>query len=119
MAGDRDERGRFRPGHVGRGGRPRGFGGMVRMIADETGDGAELVTFALGVLRDEEASADRRWAALSWLADRAFGKPASAVDVSVSTPANLPPDWSALSPVQKAGWLDAHVPLALGPGGDS
>jgi len=115
----RDHRGRFAPGHKGLGGRPRGFAGMARMIAEETGGGSELVAYALGVLRDADASHDRRWAALTWLADRAFGKPAATVDVSVSTPASLPPDWSILSPAQRVAWLDAHAPLALGPGGDS
>jgi hypothetical protein len=114
----RDHRGRFAPGHRPhpRGGRPKGFAGMARQIAEETGDGAELVAFALGVLRDEDASPDRRFEALRWLSDRGWGKPAAIVDVSVSTPASLPPDWSALTPAERMAWLDRVAPPLLGSG---
>ena len=56
------------------GGRPKGFGELIRR---ETRDGAELVQFMLGVFRGEvkQASLRDRVAAVSWLADRGFGKP--------------------------------------------
>lgn len=62
--------------------------GLAALIREETGDGEELVRFALRVLRGDETITiggeafpptlrDREWAA-DWLANRGFGKPPSA-----------------------------------------
>jgi len=71
----------FKPGNKG-GGRPKGFRGVAAMIMRETRDGAELVEFALRVLRDVGEDHDNRWAALQWLADRGLGKPLVSVDLA-------------------------------------
>lgn len=69
----RSARGRpFAPGVSGNpGGRPRGFASYIR---EQTGEGRELVDFALGVLRDDTAPGRSRLDALRWLADRGFGR---------------------------------------------
>jgi Family of unknown function (DUF5681) len=60
------------------GGRPRGF---VTEIRRQTKNGFELVSFALRVLRNEEAEMrDRAWAC-TYLTDRGFGKPAQALEL--------------------------------------
>jgi Family of unknown function (DUF5681) len=60
------------------GGRPRGF---VTEIRRQTKNGFELVTFALRVLRNEEAEMrDRAWAC-TYLTDRGFGKPMQSLEV--------------------------------------
>jgi hypothetical protein len=115
MSDQRDHRGRFAPGHRGLGGRRPGPS-FARLIGQETRDGAELVEYAIRVLRDADASEERRWSALVWLADRYAGKPAAPVDVSVSTPASLPPDWSALTPAERMAYLDRVAPPLLGAG---
>jgi hypothetical protein len=74
----------FPPGKSGNpGGRPKGF---VAAIREATDDGLELVSLMLQVLRGELPGVrlrDRLEAA-SWLADRGFGKPTVAVDVTAS-----------------------------------
>jgi hypothetical protein len=67
------------------GGRPRGF---VTEIRRQTKNGFELVSFALRVLRNEEAEMrDRAWAC-TYLTDRGFGKPTQAVELE--GPAMIP-----------------------------
>jgi hypothetical protein len=67
------------------GGRPRGF---VTEIRRQTKNGFELVTFALRVLRNEEAEMrDRAWAC-TYLTDRGFGKPTQALELE--GPAMIP-----------------------------
>ena len=59
------------------GGRPKGLASLVRA---QTGDGAELVEFMLGVLRGKRKAPLRlRMEAAAWLADRGFGKAAQPV----------------------------------------
>ena len=63
------------------GGRPKG---LVRAIREQTADGEELVLFMLRVFRGE-ADGTRlrdRLEAASWLADRGFGKPTQAMEVT-------------------------------------
>jgi Family of unknown function (DUF5681) len=58
-------------------GRPRGF---VSEIRRQTKNGFELVSFALRVLRNEEAEMrDRAWAC-TYLTDRGFGKPVQGLE---------------------------------------
>jgi hypothetical protein len=65
------------------GGRPRGF---VSEIRRQTKNGFELVSFALRVLRNEEAEMrDRAWAC-TYLTDRGFGKPTQAVELDLHEP---------------------------------
>jgi hypothetical protein len=61
--------------------RPRG---LVAGIREETDDGLELVNLMLQVLRGELPGVRVRdqMEAASWLADRGFGKPTVAVEVS-------------------------------------
>ena len=77
---NRDLSGRFLPGQSGNpGGRPAGLSGLIR---ESTNDGAELVEFMLKVFRGELGESVRTRAdAATWLADRAFGKPAQTSNI--------------------------------------
>ena len=77
---NRDGSGRFLPGQSGNpGGRPAGLSGLIR---ESTNDGAELVEFMLKVFRGELGESVRTRAdAATWLADRAFGKPAQTSNI--------------------------------------
>lgn len=69
---NRGGNGRFLPGNnANPGGRPKGLAALIRQ---QTGDGAELVTFALNVLRSRRQDPRLRIQAMEWLADRGFGK---------------------------------------------
>jgi hypothetical protein len=62
------------------GGRPKG---LVSAIREQTRNGEELVTFMLRVLRGEAGARLRdRLDAATWLADRGFGKPTQAMELS-------------------------------------
>lgn len=62
------------------GGRPKG---LVSAIREQTRDGEELVTFMLRVFRGEAGARLRdRLEAATWLADRGFGKPTQAMELS-------------------------------------
>jgi len=63
---------------------------VCREIRDATGNGKELVDYALRVFRGQPEpdtgqvpKAAERWEALEWLADRAFGKAVTPVDLAV------------------------------------
>ena len=78
---NRDLSGRFLKGTSGNpAGRPLGF---REQIKESTADGNELVEVVLGVLRDQNASNRERMEAVTWLADRGFGKPAPVRDDDV------------------------------------
>ena len=112
----RDQRGRFAPGHKGLGGRKPGWAGLAKLIHDATDGGAALIQHALTVFEDVNVSPDRRWAAMLFLADRGWGKPASTVDVQVSAGPSLPADWALMSPSERMRFLDAAAPPLLGAG---
>lgn len=74
-----------------KGGRPKGFKGLAREIQERTGDGRDLVEFALKVFKGEPLveggptpKLELRWQALEWLSDRGFGKPVQSIDLNVS-----------------------------------
>jgi hypothetical protein len=63
---------RWRPGQSGNpGGR---LGGLARRARDATNDGADLIDFLLGVMRDPTARTRDRLAAASELLARAYGR---------------------------------------------
>lgn len=84
------------------GGRAKGFAAKARELAreieDQTDDCRELVTFALRVMRDEEAPLRDRMEAYKSLLDRALGKPLSTVELHATTSAStaLPDDFDSL-----------------------
>lgn len=47
--------------------------GLARKIREATGDGDELVKYALAVMRDKEERTADRLMALGWLSDRGYG----------------------------------------------
>lgn len=89
-------------------GRGRGFRGMAKQIGEATGDGAELVEWALAVFRDSERTHAERAAAHAWLSDRYAGKPLSSHEIvaAVTTTTIGPPlGWDALSLEQRRAAL--------------
>jgi hypothetical protein len=104
----------FVPGQSGNpAGRPRGFKGVARLIAEATGDGAELVQWALDTWRDPERSFGERAAAHAWLSDRFMGKPLSSHEVVAgvitSSAEGLPPGWWTLSPEERSRIIDERM----------
>jgi hypothetical protein len=55
---------------------------IARLVRSNTGDGLELVEFALAVFRgDHDADLDQRIDMMKWLADRGYGKAVETVEV--------------------------------------
>ena len=65
--------------------------GLAALIREETRDGAELVAFALTVLRAPKQPTALRMAAAQWLADRGFGTAAQTVAVDAVVDAAVTP----------------------------
>lgn len=117
----RDRHGRYLPGHTPTGGRPKGFAGVSKLIMDSTRDGAELVEFALAVLRDTGSELRDRMAALNWLADRGLGKPLQSLELHARATEAPATNWSAVPIEQRRALLAAYkdarrVADAAGPG---
>lgn len=73
---------RFQKGQSGNpGGRPC-VRGIREMIQSQTKQGAELVEYALEVLRDKNARTSDRNYAHTWLSDRGWGKAVEHVEVT-------------------------------------
>jgi hypothetical protein len=73
----------FLPGRSGNpGGRPKTP--FSQYIRDKTENGSILVDYVLSVFRDRKLSAFERMQAVTWLADRGFGRPPYALDVHES-----------------------------------
>ena len=97
MAVERDQGGRYLPGHNGnQGGRPKGLAAYIR---DQTGDGVEIVALMLRVLRGQVRGLKphHRLEAATWLADRGWGKATQTMEFAgqVSTVAGEI-DWDAI-----------------------
>lgn len=77
----------FRPGQSGNpSGRPKGTQGLAAEIRARTGDGRELIDFAMRVFRDSEEDIATRWQALQWLADRGWGKAMQIIELVTPAP---------------------------------
>jgi hypothetical protein len=77
----------FPPGTSGNpGGRPKG---LVRRIREETEDGGELIDYMLSVFRDDRESTRTRVEAVTWLADRGFGRPTQTQALELSASAGF------------------------------
>lgn len=97
-------------------GRPKGFKAVAKLIMEETGDGEELVYWALKIWRDVKAPSEQRWQAFQWLSDRGLGKPVATLDLNVGEQ-TVGRDLSALTDAQleaiDAVFTEAGVPLLL------
>lgn len=103
MTASRGQDGRFLGGSSGNpAGRPRGFRALAAHVRRETNDGAELVDFALAVLRDATLDVRARFA-LCWLSNRGWEKPLVAVDIEVSSEATPP---EAMTPLEREQRID-------------
>jgi hypothetical protein len=79
------------------GGRPKGEMAIRRLaaqlVSEGTDQGRELISFALRVLRGEEADCkdgkSKRWAC-DWLADRLWGKAPLSVSLEPAGPVDVP-----------------------------
>lgn len=118
MAVERDQGGRYLPGHNGnQGGRPKGLAAYIR---DQTGDGVEIVTLMLRVLRGQVRGLKphHRLEAATWLADRGWGKATQTMEFTgqvSAVPGEI--DWDAI-PLDLADRflaLNAEI-VALQPG---
>lgn len=56
-------------------GRPKGFAGVAKMIAERTQDGAALVEYAMKTWTDVTIPHADRWRAFEWLSNRYMGTP--------------------------------------------
>ena len=78
----RDRWGNWLPGHSGNPNGPApGRVGLIRVISDRTGGGVELVEYALKVLRDPAEQTPLRLQALTFLANRLWGKPKESIEI--------------------------------------
>ena len=97
MAVERDQRGRYIPGHNGnQGGRPQGLASYIR---EQTDDGVEIVALMLRVLRGQVRGfkPHHRLEAATWLADRGWGKATQMMEVVAqvsAVPGQI--DWDAI-----------------------
>lgn len=114
---ERNSAGQFLPGHRSRGGRPKGFAGLAKLVQESTGDGAELVEFALAVFRDPNRTMPERMQAHQWLSLRGFGQPVAQHEIHadiVATAGPTMPTEIALGPVDdRVAWLRLHAPHLL------
>lgn len=104
--------------HNRRGGRPKGFRGVAKMIMRETRDGRDLVEYALKIWRDESEFDHKRWQAFEWLADRAIGRPMLMMDLDAALQtSDAPPRQvgierlAALDPAQRSALRAAILAL--------
>jgi hypothetical protein len=73
---------RFRPGETGNpGGRPRGTMQFAELIAEETRNGAEMVEYALAVLRSRCRKAPKVWA-VEYLTERMLGRAPQSIELT-------------------------------------
>lgn len=112
----------YRKGQSGNpGGRPKAFHAMAKLILAETRGGAELVEFALAVMRGQKGEElsdgkSRRWAA-DFLADRSLGKPQLRIDVTTGE-AEQPLNYDDLSEEQLRALAELDAASQAGPGGE-
>lgn len=102
---------RFPPGKSGNPtGRPKGFKGVAAAIMRETGDGDELIRYALETFRNTAGNKSHaeRWEAMCWLADRGIGKPVAMVELAAQLTAGAAPEDDALD-----AQLDSLTPEQL------
>lgn len=94
------------------GGRCKAAGAIARMIRDRTDDGAELVEFALAVMRGRPPDPDptgkrptlvnvpddprSRMHALQWLSDRGLGKALEDIDIVINGSVDIRPQQQAM-----------------------
>jgi len=83
MAWPKDNPNRHPPWKKGESGNPTGRAkSFARLIREETREGAELVEFALEVLRNKnKANIRMRFEAMYWLADRGWGRAVVKIDM--------------------------------------
>lgn len=109
MPENRDRTGRFRPGvSPNPGGRPRGF---ARMIREHTGDGKELVDFALEVMRSSKHPVHVRLDAMKWLADRGFGRAAQPIEITYPDEDEMQAEVERLA--EQWGWGESEKEEAM------
>lgn len=101
--------GSWRPGQSGNptGRRPNALA-LAERIREKV-DPGELIDIALALAREGQAESTRM-AALAWLSDRGWSKPATQSEhkvLSVST--TLPLRWADMTPEQRGAYLDARL----------
>lgn len=105
----RRRNGQFEEGHSGNPGRrPKKFGALVR---EKTREGEELIDFALKVMRDKGEDTGHRMAAMKWLGERGFGRPA----LSNEDPSQYEQDEEDVPPPEifellRGGWEEPTTP---------
>lgn len=76
------------------------FQRLAEQIQRETGDGAELMKFALDVWRNTSLPFSDRWNAFIWASERGFGKAPQIIDIQMDVRTSVGVDLSKLSDSQ-------------------
>jgi hypothetical protein len=94
----RNAKGQLLPGHTANpDGRPKGARGMARYIMQMTGDGQDLVDWALNLWKDVDAPIEWRWRAFEWLTNRGAGGIPTTAILNVTNNVNSGRDLRSLS----------------------
>lgn len=111
MGENRDSVGRFRPGHAGGPGRPRGqtISAELRRQADPEA----IAAFLLAVIADPKASTKDKLAAAAMVVDRLEGKATARIEVG---PAADHPDLDSMTEDERLAWAEAYRLRAIGDG---
>lgn len=116
---NRNQMGQFVPGHKSQGGRPKGFGGLMRGIQEATNEGRDLWNYAMEVWTNPNHPMHEKhaWDAFVWLTERGYGKAVSQHEIHAQVTAvagpTMPAEIALGSVEDRIQWLRVHAPHLL------